>query len=107
MNCIIISGRVASDIETRRAGDNSVTNFRVISTEFISGTEYTETHQVTVWGDGAAKYLSEHVAKGDYVECRGRMHYGRYEKEGAIHYTAEVVVDGKVNRVSQAEKNRR
>lgn len=106
MNISILSGRVASDMETRSAGQSKVTKFRLITSERINGEERTETHMITVFGEGSAKYLNEHVRSGDYVELRGRIHYDRYEKEGVTRYTTEIVVDGNVTRVSQAQKNR-
>lgn len=106
MNLVMLSGRVASDMETRQAGETKVTNFRLITSEYIKGEERTETHRVTVWGEGSARYLNDNVKSGDLVELKGRIAYGSYEKDGVKHYTTEIVVDGNVVRLSQAQKNR-
>ena len=107
MNSFNLSGRVAATPEIRTTqGGKTVTNFRVIESDYYGGEEHTQTHRVVVWGEASAKYIGEHIATGDLVELTGSIRYGKYDdNDGITRYTTNVVTD-RVVRLHRPAKNR-
>ena len=95
VNKWIIVGRLGSDPELKKAGDKSVCEFSVASTEhWINKAgekqESTEWTRVVVWGkrgENCAKYLK----KGREVYVEGRAKTRDWEKDGVKHYKTELV----------------
>jgi single-strand DNA-binding protein len=53
----------------------------------------TEWHRVTVFGEKLVKSLEKVATKGRLVYVEGKLRTSSYEKDGATHYTTEIVVD--------------
>lgn len=54
--------------------------------------EETEWHRVSVWGK-QAEHCNNYLSKGRQVYVEGRLRTSKYEKDGAEHYTTEIVAD--------------
>ncbi|MEW5686197.1 MAG: single-stranded DNA-binding protein [Pseudomonadota bacterium] len=99
LNKVQLIGRLGADPEIRSLNDGAkVTNLRLATTETWKGRETgerkerTEWHRVTVWGDGAAKYLS-HASKGAMLLVEGRLRARKWtDADGAERISTEVVV---------------
>lgn len=99
LNKVQLIGRLGADPEIRSLNDGAkVTNLRLATTDTWKdhGTgerkERTEWHRVTVWGDGAAKYLS-HASKGAMLLVEGSLRARKWtDADGAERISTEVVV---------------
>lgn len=98
LNKIMLIGNLGRDPELRQAGDKSVAEFSLATTERWrdqSGAEKSNTdwHRIVVWGrsgENCAKYLS----KGSMVYVEGSMRYRDWtDKEGNKRTTAEVTAN--------------
>lgn len=102
LNKAQLIGRLGAAPETRSLNDGGkVTNLRVATTESWkdrdSGErqEKTEWHRVTVWGEGAAKYLG-YAKSGTLVLIEGKLSTRKWtDAEGQDRYSTEVVVQQK------------
>jgi len=80
--CIFI-GTIGRDVESRKVGDNSVSEFSIACTEKYKDQEKTEWVNVTMWGkDGLVK----HLTKGRKVYIEGKMQTQSWEKDGEKKY---------------------
>jgi single-strand DNA-binding protein len=91
-NSIVISGRIAQDMELRSTGKDPVTNIRLAHSagKDASGNDKTVWIDVSLWGataENTVKYLS----KGDKVVVTGRLEQRTYtNKEGKDVTTTEI-----------------
>ena len=86
-NLVILIGRIASQPETRHAGDTQITSFTLVTDrpKLVDGKTvkneagYTETlaefHRVTAF-NGLGTSIAKHKKKGDMVEVQGRLPTG-------------------------------
>lgn len=94
-NLVILIGNLGKNPESRPAGNTTVTNFSVATSETYKDSEgkqqkSTEWHNVAAFGklgETVAKYLK----KGSKVYVEGRLRTSNYEKEGVKHYRTEIV----------------
>jgi len=104
-NLVILIGRIASQPETRHAGDTQITSFTLVTDrpKLVDGKTvkneagYTETlaefHRVTAF-NGLGTSVAKHKKKGDMVEAQGRLHYSKWtDREGVERYAVEIVAD--------------
>lgn len=97
VNKAIVVGRLGSDPELKKVGENSVCQFTVATNERWTDKqgqkqENVEWHTVVVWGkrgENCAKYLK----KGREVYVDGRMKTRSWEKDGVKHYKTEVIAN--------------
>lgn len=102
LNKAQLIGRLGAAPETRSLNDGAkVTNLRVATSESWkdrdSGErqEKTEWHRVTVWGEGAAKYLG-YAKSGTLVLIEGKLSTRKWtDAEGQDRYSTEIVVQQK------------
>lgn len=96
MNKVILIGNLGSDPELRHtASGTAVVNFRLATNTVIKDSEgnrkeYTEWHRIVAF-KGAESH-AEHLKKGSKIGLMGELRTRKWEdKEGAPHYTTEVV----------------
>jgi single-strand DNA-binding protein len=97
VNQCTLLGNITSDIEVRKAGDNSVTNFSVATNrrykkdeEWIDEPTF---HNVVVWGK-QAETLERFAKKGTRIYLQGRMQTRTWDdKEGKKNYKTELVAN--------------
>ena len=101
LNKVQLIGRLGADPETRALNDGAkVTNLRVATSETWKDREgqrqeKTEWHRITVWGEGAAKYLA-FAEKGTMVFLEGKLSTRKWtDNEGQDRYATEIVVQPK------------
>lgn len=100
MNMAIISGRVGQDPTVKRLDGGSVANFSVATSERWkdkrSGEmkEKTQWHRIVVWGDGLVDAIEKYLRKGMVAEIVGQIETREWEKDGAKHYSTEIIVKG-------------
>ena len=101
LNQVTLIGHVGKDPEFRtfNSGDK-VANFSLAMSEKwkdkSSGEmkEKTEWINVAVHGDGMVSVIERFVKKGSPLYVQGSLQTRKYEKNGADHYTTEVIVRG-------------
>lgn len=97
VNQCTLLGNITSDIEVRKVGDNSVTNFSVATNrrykkdeEWIDEPTF---HNVVVWGK-QAETLERFAKKGTRIYLQGRMQTRTWDdKEGKKNYKTELVAN--------------
>ena len=104
-NLVILIGRIASQPETRHAGETEITGFTLVTDrpKLVDGKTvkneagYTETlaefHRITAF-NGLGASVAKHKQKGDLVEVQGRLHHSKWtDKEGIERYAVEIVAE--------------
>ena len=86
---VVIAGHIGGDVETRQAGDNTVTNFSVAVNTGFGERETCTWWRVSVWGKRglAAK---EHLGKGSAVIIEGEPALREYENDGQKRHSLEI-----------------
>lgn len=91
VNKVILIGRLGQEPDYKQTANTSVCKLSVATSEKDKeGKEITEWHRVVCFGktaDNAAKYL----AKGRQVYLEGKLQTRKYEKDGSIRYTTEII----------------
>lgn len=96
MNSINIVGRLVNDPEARQTQSGvTQSKFRVAVTRDFKNAEGkydADFFNVVAW-KGTADFCNRYLAKGRLVEINGRVQTGKYEKDGAVRYTFDVMVN--------------
>jgi len=96
INKAIIVGNLGADPEVKNTQSGSqVATFNVATTERWkdqSGQqqESTEWHKIVTW-DKLAEVCGEYLKKGSRVYIEGKIQTRKWEKDGRINYTTEIV----------------
>ena len=96
MNKVILSGRIASEIDLAATNSNvSVCRFRIAVNRRFKNAEgkYDADFISCVAWRGNADFISKYFKKGDPIEVVGNIQTRTYEKDGNRSYVTEVVVD--------------
>ena len=92
VNQVVIAGGLVRDPETKKVGDNDVTNFTVgVNRPYQKDKEQESDYfNCVAWG-GQARFIAEHAKKGTPISVVGAIRTGSYtNKEGQKVYTWEV-----------------
>jgi single-strand DNA-binding protein len=90
LNRIEVIGNVGQDPTVRQAGQSTVAEFSVATTEKWTNGERTEWHRVQAWGK-LAEIVEQYVRKGDRVFVAGSMKYESYtDKQGVEKTLAKI-----------------
>lgn len=96
MNTVIISGRITKDIELKTTNSGiSVVRFTVAvrsSRKDADGKAVSDFISCIAWRS-TAEFIEKYFSKGKWIEVRGELQTGSYEKNGTKVYTTDVVVD--------------
>lgn len=96
MNKVILSGRIASEIELKTTpNDVSVCSFRIaVQRRFknAEGSYDADFISCVAWRSNA-DFIGKYFKKGDPIELTGNIQTRNYEKDGQRVYITEVVVD--------------
>ncbi|KAI1315674.1 hypothetical protein EDD11_000448 [Mortierella claussenii] len=98
INKATIVGRVGQDAEINNAGDRTVVNFSVATSETRKDNEgnliqTTHWHRVVSWDQNKNPYLAERVHRGDLVYVEGPIHYRSYTaKDGTEKHLTEIAL---------------
>ena len=96
MNKVILSGRIATDIELKTtANDVSVCSFKLAVQRRFKNAEgnYDADFISCVAWRSIADFISKYFKKGDPIELTGNIQTRNHEKDGQKVYITEVVVD--------------
>ena len=96
MNKVILSGRIASEIELKTTpSDVNVCSFRLAVQRRFKNAEgnYDADFISCVAWRSIADFISKYFKKGDPIELTGNIQTRNYEKDGQKVYITEVVVD--------------
>ncbi len=92
LNKVILIGNLGKDLELRHTSNGkAVVNMSVATSERTPDKEYTEWHDVVVWGN-LAEACSLHLGKGKQVCVEGRIQYSKYEDKNGNPATRTQVV---------------
>jgi len=100
VNKVIIVGNLGSDPDLRDAGGTPVCNFSVATNEKFKNRageqqERTEWHRCVAWSK-LAEICAEYLRKGRQVYIEGKLQTRKWEKDGDLKYTTEVIVNNMV-----------
>lgn len=95
VNKVIIVGNLGKDPEVKAAGQSTVANFSLATSESYtdkSGAkqEKTEWHRIVAWGK-LAELAGQYLKKGRQVYVEGKLQTREWEKDGQKKYTTEIV----------------
>lgn len=100
MNLALLLGNLTRDPEARLTPSGvMVVGFSVATNKKVKGEEYTQYHNIVVWGNGPgengqAGACNEFLRKGSKVLVRGEIQTRSWEdKEGTKRYTTEIVAE--------------
>lgn len=96
LNKVMLIGRLGSDPESRLAGETTVVNFSVATSESYKDrdgqkVEKTEWHRIVAWGK-LAEICAQYLHKGSQVYLEGKLQTRSWDKEGVKQYSTEIVV---------------
>lgn len=95
MNSVQLIGRIASDLNLNKAGENNWTRFNLaVNRTFknASGENEVDFITITAWNK-TAELIVEYHKKGDLLGLEGTIRTGSYEKDGKTIYTTEILVN--------------
>lgn len=98
INKVIIIGRLGKDPEVRSAGNATLANFSIATTESWKDKstgekkQVTEWHNIVVWKQ-LAEIASKYLHKGDQVYIEGKLKTRSWEKDGITRYATEIIGD--------------
>jgi len=98
LNRVMLIGRLGKDPESRKAGENTVTNFSIAISEKFKGRdgqqqERTEWVSCVAWR-GLGEVCAQYLHKGSLVYVEGKLQTRKWEADGATRYATEIVLDG-------------
>ncbi len=108
MNKVILSGRIASEIELKTTpNDVSVCSFRIAVNRRFKNAEgcFDADFISCVAWRSSAEFISKYFSKGDPIEIGGSLQSRNYEKDGQTRYITEVVIDDAGFVLSKKESN--
>lgn len=95
MNKVILIGRLTADPEIRQTQNGtSVSRYRlaVDRPKKQDGEQETDFLSCVCFGK-SADFAPKYLHKGMKIAVEGRIQTGSYEKDGAKHYTTDIIVD--------------
>ena len=96
LNCAVIMGRLTADPELRQTPSGvSVVRFTVaVDRGYVKQGEERQADFINVvaWRS-SADFIAKHFQKGSMIAVQGSIQTGSYEKDGASHYTFEILAD--------------
>lgn len=96
MNKVILSGRIASELELKKTpSDASVCSFRLAVNRRFKNAEgnYDADFISCVAWRSNADFICKYFSKGDPIEIVGSIQTRNYEKDGQTIYITEVLID--------------
>lgn len=100
LNQVSITGRLGSDVESRRTQDGKpVVSMRVAVSETWKTNgerkERTEWFSVVVWSEGLCKIAEQYLKKGSRVFLQGKLQTRKWsDQNGNDRYTSELILQG-------------
>jgi single-strand DNA-binding protein len=99
INKVILVGNLTKDPETRRMTDGSPVVSLTLATsekwkDKNSGEfkEVSEFHNIVIFNDNLAKIAEQYLRKGAKVYLEGQLKTRKWEKDGVMRYTTEIVL---------------
>lgn len=92
INKVILVGTLGKDPELREAGSTQVANFSMATSTKYKDEEYTEWHNISVFGK-LAEVASSYLSKGSRCYVEGSLKTTEYEKDGVKKYSTNIVAN--------------
>ncbi|MBO5854395.1 MAG: single-stranded DNA-binding protein [Bacteroidales bacterium] len=95
INCAVIMGRLTADPELRQTPSGvSVIRFTVAVDRRTKSAEdkVADFINIVAWRQ-TAEFVAKYFQKGSMIAVQGSIQTGSYEKDGARHYTFEILAD--------------
>ena len=83
VNSCTFVGTIGRDAESRKVGENTVSEVSIACTEKYKDKETTEWVNITIWGKEG---LIKHLTKGRKIYVNGKMQTQSWEKDGEKKY---------------------
>lgn len=95
LNNVQLMGRIAQDLELKKAGDNNYIRFTLCVDSDFKGSdgEYrTDFINCIAW-NSTAEFINSYFKKGGLICVLGRISTGNYEnKDGQTVYTTDIII---------------
>ena len=92
MNTVILSGRVANDLEVKYTPTQTAALNLVIAIDRPTQDKKTDFPRVTVYGK-QAENCALYSEKGKRIAVQGHIQTGSYQKDGKTIYTTDIIAD--------------
>ncbi len=95
-NSVQLIGRLGKDVELiNLENGNKLAKFSLATSDYYKNTkgdkvEDTQWHNIIAWGT-TAEYMSKILVKGNEVIIKGKLTYGKYDKDGTTRYTTDII----------------
>jgi single-strand DNA-binding protein len=100
VNLVVLIGNLGQDPDINGTGDRKVVRLSVATSESwrdkTTGErkEQTDWHRVVIFDKQSVEYAEKYLKKGMKVYVEGKQKTRKYEKDGATHYSTDVVLSG-------------
>lgn len=92
VNKVILVGRLGKDPELRTtASGKQNCRFSLATDSGYGDNKRTDWHNIVAW-EKTAEVCARYLRKGSLVYVEGRLRHDKYEKDGQMRYTTDVVV---------------
>ena len=97
VNKVILLGRAGRDPVTRVAGQNTVTEVAIATSEKYKDKQSGEAKEITTWHDlvfwnKLGEIVGQYVKKGSMIYVEGSIKTDKYQKDGQDVYRTKIVV---------------
>ena len=92
-NSISFMGRVGSDPELKKVGENTVLEFSVADNVGFGDRQVTNWYRCAIWGKRGTS-LQPHIMKGGKLFVTGVLTLRKWEKDGVEKISPDVKVEG-------------
>lgn len=93
MNVVNLVGRLGRDPETTYSQSGmAICKVALATSKKIKGEQVTQWHRLTAF-QKTAELIQQYCYKGDQLAVEGELSYGSYDKDGAKHYTTDIIVN--------------
>ena len=93
MNLVILVGNLGRDVEQKiTTNGTSIATFSLATTEKIKGESKTEWHKCLCFGK-ISELAAQYLQKGSKVGIQGKIQTKKFEHEGVVKYSTEILVN--------------
>ena len=111
LNKVILIGNVGADPEIKKLkSDKNVANLSLATSDSWKDKntgerkEKTEWHRIVIFNDGLVNVVQQYIKKGSKLYIEGEIVTRKYEKDGEMKYSTEIVLQGFNSRLIMLDK---
>ena len=111
LNKVILIGNVGADPEIKKLkSDKNVANLSLATSDSWKDKntgerkEKTEWHRIVIFNEGLVNVIQQYIKKGSKLYIEGEIVTRKYEKDGEMKYSTEIVLQGFNSRLIMLDK---